>query len=186
MTTKQALLLAAAMIPLAGCGPLAALHPLYEDSNLVSSDPRFEGTWRMADDDAGCTLSFSFVRENSHRMTCTSNGQPTKSGIHLLQLGGYRFLDFSAEDTGDFQIPVHVFAKVVAVSADEIQFSVFGTDWLEDQIQTFGFTPFAIAGRSESDVVLTGSTQELQPFVLSYAADPRAFEKEPTVLRKVQ
>ena len=103
----------------------------------------------------------------------------------MLQLGGFQFLDFTSEDDVDFTIAVHSFAKVLSISGEELRVVFFGTDWLEDRIEEDSFPSYEKVGRNRRDMVLTGSTRDLQQFVLSHAIDPRSFEGSTSTFRKV-
>jgi hypothetical protein len=177
----------AAMILLAGCGPLESLRPLYTEEDLIS-DSRFQGVWEVVPNEGdACLLTLSPNAQSASHLRCTTkDGHKDGFEVYLVQLGGFQFFDFSAEDSNDFQIPVHWFAKVLSITDSELRIAFIGTNWLEDRIEEASFPSYVRAGKSESDMVLTGSTRDLQHFVLTHAVEPQAFDEDATALRRVQ
>lgn len=180
----------AAIMPLSGCwvGSMPALHPLYTDSDLTD-DSRLRGTWDLKpageSDTEKCSLALTFDPKKVDQLVCTDDGKVTRYEAHLVQLSGYEFLDLTTPDSGDWAIPVHLFAKIVSITPDEFQILFLGSDWLEEQLKITRFPRFERFG-SAGDVLLTGDTPDLQQFVLTNVVNPEAFAKDPSIFERTK
>src|ERR1051325_6103586 len=186
---RNLLLCAGAALLAAGCLP--SLNPLYTEKDLIF-DPALVGRWAEKPDDKD---SWTFEKRDEHSYNLVIRDDDTQSPliVHLVKLGGHRFLDLMLRHSGlketkldgVFQlglIPGHLLAKVNQ-TAPALRLAFLNPEWLDKLLKE---NPKAIAHhRIEGDLAaLTASTKELQAFVLKYAGDTNAF-REGSELRKV-
>lgn len=101
--------------------------------------------------------------------------------VHVIELGGYLFLDFYLEEYGGDEVtlatfhivPVHTFAKLT-VKEDRLIINWYDQDWLEDLIKE---NKIRIHHEDNGDyILLTAKPKELQKFVTKYVNSEEAFE----------
>jgi hypothetical protein len=166
-----------------------SFYPLYTEDDLFPNEI-LTGNWV---DNDGSHWNFEHechgkkVPENIDSTSYvlnlkTKDDEESKFSVHVIQLGGYYFLDFYLEDflddkeltLADFHIvPVHTFAKLT-VENDTLQINWFDQDWLENLIEE---NKIRIHHENNGDfILLTAKPGELQKFVTKYVNSKEAFE----------
>jgi len=197
MKTKKLLFYMLAVI-LGGCVPVISLHPLYTEKDVVV-DKKLCGTWVDDSNDSKTTWEFKSIDEpkNAYKLIFTDeDGKKGSFVVHLVKLQNRLFLDifpgelpWDPEDPNKmdwpynslFLIPAHTFVKV-----DSIEPQLKLRQTLESNMEELlKENPNAAEHTSVGErVVLTGSTKELQAFVLKYADDERVFTDQVTLSHK--
>jgi hypothetical protein len=183
-TTLPHVLLLALTLTLLGCLP--SLNPLYTDKDLIH-DPALLGAWVEENDDTNKKeRSWTFTKEDEHayKLEIKEGERQSPFGAHLLKLGGQRYLDICPADTGSegarhedlynsLILPGHLFMKVKRIEP-VLEMQALNGDWLEKFLQA---NPKALPHQKlkEGPLVLTGSTEELQAFVLQHADETEAW-----------
>jgi hypothetical protein len=153
------------------------------------------GTWY--DKSQEITWEMLKLDEDTYGLILTEDSVPALFHVHLLELAGYYFLDFYPEEfdipheTGSnlfdlnmdmygcvntvlsmHLLPVHTFARL-DIHDDHLEIRRFDMEWLSN---LFEENKIRIAHeRTEDNILLTASTNELQAFVSKYADDDEAF-----------
>jgi len=194
MKTKKLLFYIFAAIT-GGCVPVLSLQPLYTEKDVVV-DKKLYGTWVDDSNDSNTTWEFKSIDEpkNAYKLIFTDeDGRKGSFVAHLVKLQDKVFLDiFPSELPWDpedpnkmdwpynslFLIPAHTFMKV-----DSIEPQLKLRLMLESKMEElFKDNPSIIEHTSAGErLVLTGSTEKLQAFVLKYAEDERIFT-DPVIL----
>ncbi len=202
---------------LSGC-VVYSFYPLYTEKDLFPNDI-LTGEWYEEDEprgelanDLGWTFKHPITWKNgvvhkkengivdstSYILTLKTEDKQTKNimssefRVHVIELGGYYFLDFYLEELpsegevtlASFHvIPVHTFAKLT-VEEDRLKINWFDQDWMEDLIKE---NKIKIHHEANDDLILlTAQPKELQKFVTKYVNSEEAFEDglEVVLLRK--
>jgi hypothetical protein len=194
MKTKKFLFYLLAVL-LGGCVPVVSLHPLFNKKDVVF-DEKLLGTW-VEDSNNSWEFKRADGKENAYRLIFSD--KEGKKGLfiaHLVKLKDKLFLDacpalWEPEDPNMiewayntlFLIPAHTFIKVNSI---EPQLKIQITD--DEKMKEFlKADPNAVKHAFLDDgpsPILTGSTKELQAFVLKYADDKRVFGDEGVLNRK--
>jgi hypothetical protein len=188
MKTKKLLFYMLAVI-VGGCVPVISLHPLYTEKDVVL-DKKLYGTWANDSNDSKTTWEFKSIDEpkNAYKLIFTDEeGMKGSFVAHLVKLQDKLFLDiFPSELPWDpedpnkmdwpynslFLIPAHTFAKIDSIEP-QLKLRLTLESKMEELLKE---NPGALEHTSVGDrLVLTGSTKELQAFVLKYADDERVF-----------
>jgi hypothetical protein len=197
MNTKKLLFYMLAVL-LGGCVPVISLHSLYTEDDVVL-DTKLYGTWVDDANSPKSTWEFKSIDEpkNAYNLIFTDEeGMKGSFVAHLVKLQNSLFLDifpselpWEPEDPNKvdwpyntlFLIPAHTFVKIDSI---EPQLKLRST--LESKMaELLKENPRAVEHTSVGDrLVLTGSTKELQAFVLKYADDERVFTDQVTLSRK--
>ena len=197
MKAKKFLLYMLAVI-LGGCVPVISLHPLYTEKDVVL-DKKLYGTWVDDSNDSKTTWEFKSIDEpkNAYKLIYTDEeGMKGSFVAHLVKLQNSLFLDifpselpWEPEDPNEmdwpyntlFLIPAHTFVKIDSIEPQLKLRSTLESD-MKDLLKE---NPSAVEHTSVGDkLVITGSTKELQAFVLKYADDERVFTDQVTLSRK--
>ena len=179
MWVAKMLAMASIITLLTGCDPIASLHPLFTEEDLVL-EPSLVGTWVSGDRDI---LMFAESRDKTYKATLTgSSGESASFVICVVRLENFLFLDASApleESQTRFDlIPAHTFYRIRlqlfhAMEGDVLQVAFLDDDWVEEAIQQ---EEIKLAHeRLDRDILLTASTKDLQSLVVKYAEDEEAF-----------
>ncbi|OHB62083.1 MAG: hypothetical protein A2168_05805 [Planctomycetes bacterium RBG_13_50_24] len=196
MKTKKLFFYMFAVI-LGGCIPVISLHPLYTEKDVVV-DKKLCGTW--ADDaNSPTTWEFKCIDEpkNAYKLIFTDeDGKKGSFVAHLVKLQNRLFLDifpselpWEPEDPNKmdwpynsiFLIPAHTFVKIDSIEP-QLKLRLMLESNMEELLKE---KPDAVEHTSVGDrIVLTGSTKELQTFILKYADDKRVFTDQVTLSRK--
>lgn len=197
MKTKKLLFYMLAVI-LGGCVPVISLHSLYTEDDVVL-DKKLYGTWVDDANSPKTTWEFKSIDEpkNAYKLIFTDEeGQKGSFVAHLVKLQDRLFLDifpselpWEQEDPNKidwpyntlFLIPAHTFVKIDSIEPQLKLRLTLETD-MKDLLKE---NPNAVKHTSVRDrIVITGSTKELQEFVLKYADDKRLFTDQVTLSRK--
>jgi hypothetical protein len=197
MSTKKFLfyLLAAVMC---GCVPVASLHCLYTDADIVFEE-KLLGTWVQEPNNPKTTWEFARMDDpnNAYKLIFTDEeGKKGSFVAHLVKLKNKLFLDvypselpWEPEDPNKvdwpynsfFLIPAHTFLKVESIEP-QLKMRVTQESKMEELLKE---KPDAIEHTSIEDrLVLTAPTKQLQAFVLKYANDERLFMDEVALDRR--
>lgn len=175
MKTAMPLILLAGVALLTGCGPTLSVHPLYTEKDLVSDLP-LEGTWT---DDKGEGMFTVRKSGNGFEVLYTERSDSAsaqKLDVHLLRLRDFRFVDVAPRQESPLSIPGHLFAKVW-MEGSQLHVAIMDSDWLKQKIVDSGFPAHRASGEDRGkQIILTAPTEELQKFVLWYAAEEKAFD----------
>jgi len=183
---------------LGGCVPVISLHPLYTEKDVVV-DKKLYGTWVDDSNDSKTTWEFKSIDEpkNAYKLIFTDDeGMKGSFVAHLVKLQNRLFLDifpselpWEPEDPNKmdwpynslFLIPAHTFVKIDSIDP-QLKLSLTLESNMEELLKE---KPDAVEHTYIGDrVVLTGSTKELQAFVLKYADDERVFADQVILSRK--
>jgi len=197
MKVKKVLFYMLAVI-LSGCVPVISLHPLYTEKDVVV-DKKLYGTWVDDANSPKTTWEFKSIDEpkNAYKLIFTDEkGMKGSFVAHLVKLQNRLFLDifpselpWEPEDPNKmewpynsfFLIPAHTFVKVDSIET-QLKLRLLLESNLEELLKE---NPNAVEHTSVGDrLVLTGSTKELQAFVLKYADDEKVFPEQVTLSRK--
>ena len=181
----KSLTLAAAAMMMAGCVP--SLHPLYTGKDLAF-DPALLGAWQTKDAKDRQTWEFKPNEHSGYTLVHTEKGEARPFTVHLLALGGERFLDLYPDELeitntfyAAFLVPVHMFARVRRKD-DIFEIRFLSDDWLKKSIQS---KSLRIAHEKLKDfILLTAPTSDLQSMIRGALAEPKAFP-EAVELRRV-
>ena len=197
MKTKKLLFYTLAVI-LGGCVPVISLHPLYTEKDIVV-DKKLCGTWVDDANNPKTIWEFKCIDEpkNAYKLIFTDEeGMKGSFVAHLVKLQNRFFLDifpselpWEPEDPNKmdwpynslFLIPAHTFVKVDSIES-QLKLRLTLESNMEKLLKE---NPNAVEHTSVGDrLVLTGSTKELQAFVIKYADDERVFTDQVTLSRK--
>jgi hypothetical protein len=183
---------------LGSCVPVASLHPLFDAEDIVFNE-KLLGTWEEPNE--GDTVwefkhADGLDRGIAYRLIFSS-GKEDKKGLfvaHLVNLKDKLFLDvcpapWEQQDPNKiewvfntlFLIPCHTFIKVNSIEP-QLKMQLTDDDKMKEILKA---DPNAIKHEFlDNRPILTGSTKELQAFVLKYADDKRMFGDEGVLNRK--
>ncbi|MHC4325815.1 MAG: hypothetical protein ACYSUX_16215 [Planctomycetota bacterium] len=197
MNTKKLLFYMLAVL-LGGCVPIISLHPLYTEKDVVV-EKKLYGTWVDDANNSNTTWEFKKIDEpkNAYKLIFTDEeGLKGSFVAHLVKLNNNLFLDifpselpWEPEDPNKidfpyntlFLIPAHTFMKIDSIEP-RLKLRLTLESKMEELLKE---NPGAVEHTSVGDrLVLTGSTKELQAFVLKYADDERVFKDEVILSRK--
>ena len=198
MNTKKTLFYLLAVI-LGGCIPVASLHCLYTDKDMIFEE-KLLGTWVQEPNNPKTIWEFTRINEpnNAYKLIFTDEeGKKGSFVVVMVKLQDKLFLDaypsevpWELEDPNQmkwpydsfFLIPAHTFIKVDSIEP-QLKIRVTMDDKMEELLKE---NPNAIEHTSIDDrIVLTAKTKELQEFVLKYAEDERLFTDEVALYRKM-
>ena len=186
MKATNALGFAAVALFLSACVP--SVNPYYLDKD-VSFDARLIGEWHPTKNgEERESWRFEDNGDKTYKLTVTE--QDEKKGVFtatFFKLKNYSFLDLTpqecsfatnqAELVSFCMLPGHLLVNVAQVEPT-LKLAFFNLDWLEKHLKA---NPKALAhrnwGAGEKDrVVLTGSTDQLQGFVLNHMKPGELFD----------
>jgi hypothetical protein len=137
---------------------------------------------------------FSKLDEKAYKILANDGKTKTTFVGHLVRLDGVLFLDMAASTTwaelgvpkavegtlSDWFLPLHLFVRINQVTPS-LSLSAVDETWFKEYLKDH---PTALAHTfRDDDVVLTGSTEDLQKFVRAHANATGAFE-QPMVLTR--
>jgi len=197
MKTKKFLFYLLAVI-LGGCVPVISLHPLYTEKDVVV-DKKLYGTWVDDSNDSKTTWEFKSIDEpkNAYKLIFSDeDGMKGSFVAHLVKLQNRLFLDifpselpWEPEDPNKidwpynslFLIPAHTFVKIDSIEP-QLKLRLTLESKMEELLKE---NPSAVEHTSVGErLVITGSTKELQAFVLKYADNEKVFTDQVTLSRK--
>jgi len=197
MKTKKLLFYMLAVI-LGGCVPVISLHPLYTEKDVVV-EKKLYGTWVDDANSPETTWEFKSIDEpkNAYKLIFSDEeGMKGSFVVHLVKLQDRLFLDifpgdlpWKPEDPNKmdwpynslFLIPAHTFVKIDSIEP-QLKLRLTLESKMEELLKE---NPSAVEHTFVGDrLVITGSTKELQAFILKYADDERVFTDQVTLSRK--
>jgi hypothetical protein len=168
---------------LAGC-IVESVYPFYKPEDLII-DPGLAGRWA----EVGKTnefWQFTLAGGKSYLLGVVDASETNGFEAHLFRLQQYRFLDLRTSNRVEYQLPVHLIAKVNRGDTDlSMQFLDYG--WLAGLLETNPavlshiLVPETPDGTNDAMLFLTASTADLQAFLLKHAIDTNAFTAESAV-----
>jgi len=195
MKTRFSFLLAGLfLVLLSGC--ISSIHPFYTSKDLAF-DPLLVGEW--FDKNNSNRWVFESTADSSYTMTYHENGiildtsaiTISEFEVHLVNLDGHYFLDLYPGENNHIKmstllattvLPVHLFAKLEYIDGEYLV-SFLNGEWLKKSIAD---KKIDIAyEKTNEQIVLTASTQDLQKMVLQNVDNEEAFI-EPTTLVKAK
>ena len=197
MKVKKVLFYMLAAI-LGGCVPVISLHPFYTEKDIVV-DKKLCGTWVDDANSPETTWEFKSIDEpkNAYKLIFSDKeGMKGSFVAHLVKLQDRLFLDifpselpWEPEDPNKmdwpynslFLIPAHMFVKIDSIEP-QLKLRLMLESDMEELLKE---NPSAVEHTSVGDrLVLTGSTKELQAFILKYADNEKIFTDLVTLSRK--
>jgi hypothetical protein len=180
MNARLILALGAAGVLLTACIP--SVNPFYTSGDITFV-PGLLGTWTEGSTESSESWTFERLEgEDTYTLTIASDSEHGTFDATLFTLGGDRFLDILASkvDFADDQInivnvsvfPGHLVLHVAALEAG-LKLAFMDGDWLDKYLDA---NPNALHHRREQDnLLLTGSTRELQRFLRKHVDDGELF-----------
>jgi len=181
-----------------GCVPVISLHPLYTEKDVVV-DQKLYGTWVDDVNNPKTTWEFKSIDEpkNAYKFIFSDEeGMKGSFVAHLVKLQNKLFLDifpsdlpWDTEDPNKMDwpfnslllIPAHMFVKIDSIEP-QLKLRLTLESDMEELLKE---NPSAVEHTSVGDrLVLTGSTKELQAFVLKYADNEKVFTDQVVLNRK--
>lgn len=187
-------------VVLGGCIPVASLHCLYTDKDVIFEE-KLLGTWVQDTNDSKTIWEFTRNDKepnNVYKLIFTDDeGKKGSFNAVMVKLQDKLFLDaypsevpWELEDPNKmkwpydsfFLIPAHTFIKVDSVEP-QLKLRITMDDKIEELLKEY---PGAIEHTMIEDrIILTAKTAQLQAFVLKYAEDERLFTDEIALDRKM-
>lgn len=175
----RSLVLAAVVAAVPGCLPPRALNPFYTAADLVL-DHRLVGTFDEDDDGVDAIRIRAPVGADS--VYTLEDPDPGSTSVplagRLFRLGGSLWLDISStRHLGDDWLfaPLHCVCRV-EFPEDGLELRCLEGQWLRERIAAGTAEPMVVL--ADDEIVLTGTTEELQAFLLRHRDDPAAFPAE--------
>lgn len=154
-------------------------NPLYEQKDLLI-EPDLTGVWRSdpKQSTSQSKTTFYLNKDHTYRIVGLDEGKPTEFTGGLVKLNGKYFLDVfptSGEYKTAFLPKDHTILRVTLNGKDRMKMALLSEDWLEGFLRKKGkqavYVNFKIRHTKvkteggpfdDKDVILTGSTQDLQ------------------------
>jgi hypothetical protein len=183
MNTLKYFCIAGIVLLALGC-PARSIFPLFNEKEIVFNKD-LVGTWVGKD-----VLKIEQFGEKGYQAVLEEAPGPGKSGastLYRLQLGKvgkYWFLDSTpAEDSKvDYHyLKAHLITKI-RLEGDALYLATLEGDRLKELIDAGSLKISHV--RSDNDILLTASPEELQKLVLRLADDEKAFKESPKWERK--
>jgi hypothetical protein len=181
-----------ALLCSSGC-IVVSISPLCPDKDAVF-EPALVGTWIES---PSARYTFSKLGENAYRIDVVDGKERQTMTGRLFRLDGTLFLDVSPTDELDelgvpeqavrtlrgWYLPLHLYVRVNQVTPT-LSTSAIDESWLKDYL---GAHPTALAHLMRGgNVILTGSTADIQEFLRANVNTPGAFEKGTELTRQKQ
>ena len=176
------LVVPASFLMLTGCTPVTvSLNPLVGDKDAVS-EPAIAGTWQSTD--GGGHLVIRATGPTEYEVVEPKDDPEGEESfrMRLIRINGEILADMSPEKT--VGLPVHWIFRV-RLTGDRLRLALFNSAWLRSEITGPGGPAHAVLEDDDGDVVLTGSTAELQSFVRRYRYASKAFDSDDAEYRRV-
>lgn len=188
------------MLLLVACEPVASVHPLYTQADLVT-DARLPGCWQDEPDEGLCWFTITANGDRSYSLLLLEDDEVTQSRFrgYLAKLGEHLFLDIQPVRTENpysihafHYASMHTFYRIELEDEGEgevLRLAYLDDEWLARALDDGKVTLAHRRGDESRDheVVLAAPTAELQKFVLRYAQDEEAFPPlDPLYLRATE
>jgi hypothetical protein len=166
-----------ALAILTGC-VVTSVSPYYTEKDLVT-EPALLGNWTNSKK-PDQTWKFEQTDQFVYRLTLTEPSTTTVLEAHAFKLEGQPFLDIFSIERDYHVIPAHYLLKIEQTDPS-LKFTELDDTWLKTFL---AHKPTAIpyhilenpSNPSDSRIVLTGDTPELQSFVLRHLKTPGAWK----------
>jgi hypothetical protein len=178
MKTARYTLLVISALLFAGC-PAQSIFGLFSDHSRQSI-PFLAGSW--GDENGETMFSFTETDPGRYDAAMIEKGDTNRFIVETGMIGTRWFLDSYPEKNCDnsHSINVHIFWNV-KVNGDTLRLSSLEGDRLKELSDAKQLTAAHL--KQGGDILLTASTDELRAFVLSLAADPKAFPEASPLIR---
>ena len=190
MNFKTLFLAALSGLLLTACIP--SVYPFYTEREVVF-EKKVIGEWRVVNDDKQPEhWNFAHSRNSHYDLTVTDNeGKTGEFRATMFKLDDELFLDLMPTDceyassqndlVSASMFPGHLLVHVSQLEP-ELRMSFCDFDWLGDYLEE---NPKALAHRrSEHGMVLTGTTRELQRFVIKHLKEGKLFDDYGTLKKQ--
>lgn len=166
-----------AVAPLIAC--ITSLHPIYTKADLVE-EPALVGLWAEANSKE--TWRVSEAKDRSYRaVKSDGEGKTAVFIVHLVRLDDTLFLDAypdrgalpGLDEYGSNFVPAHSFFQILEFKP-RLKIAAISEDWIRARGRPDA-TPRLGHELIGNDVILTGSTEELQALLRQAVRDTRAF-----------
>jgi len=189
MRTCALVVAAAAVLASSGC-LVVSISPLSTEKDAIV-EAAIVGTWVES---RSTRYVISRLGERGYKVDVQENNTTTTFVSRLVRLDGVLFLDMApstawaelgvpkeaAGSLDDWFLPLHFFVRIDQVTPS-LTVSILDETWLKAYLEKH---PAALAHTlRDTDVVLTGSTEDIQKFFRANLKTPDAFET-PTVLTR--
>jgi hypothetical protein len=179
-TMKMIILVAATALTatLVGC-IVTSVHPFYTEKDLVF-EPTLAGDWLKPVENSQPEIwKFEKSGNLAYRFTLIEQGKATVMEAHAFKLEGQLFLDIFSIDRDIHAIPPHYLLKVTQLTS-ALRMSELDNNWLREWLAANpkGAAHCLVRNGDKPDdlrVVLTGTTEELQKFILDHLNTQRAW-----------
>ncbi len=171
---------------LGGCTPMKSLEPLVDEQHVVS-DPEIVGKWVLYDSDETLYLLEVEAEKNDPKAYRVTFSAPGGKSVYRAKLGRWDKEEFAdveslsvaealGREANPLVVPTHSFCRIR--QEDDILWLAFmDSDWAKEHLpkekrrEIHGWE----FGEEETGIIFTGSTGELQEFVLRNAYGDKAF-----------
>jgi hypothetical protein len=183
------------LLPLAACQPELALHPWYNEKDLVL-EPGFSGEWLSIDSDGKPDTDsvFTFAQDIAVGYTVSLHDTATPDlqsswEARLFRVNGQLFIDgvqqltkYKGQDTIELFVPGH-FVGRVKLDGDRLSVKCLDDEWTAKALNA---NPALIKHEmiDKDSAVLLAPTAELREFALAHAGDEKAFSANLDFVRK--
>lgn len=179
MNNLKYLAVAVCALLIMGC-PARSLFPLFSEKDL-SFNPDLIGTWVDKDHE-----EYTFQKSSDKDYTVFYLGKDGETEVFTVQLGRLGndwFLDsYPRTKNDDYHLlPTHVISQM-RLSGDTLRIASLESDYFRDTAPNGSLkSPHAFI---QKDLVLTGTSAELQQLILSLADNKAAFPDTTTFIRR--
>jgi len=187
----------AAVLLLAGCGPVSSLFPLFGKGE-AEFDERLLGDWRMQE---GASFTHG---AKSERMAFRKSADGAEYEVtlydfdekgvnlaltaHIVRLRNFTFIDFGTPslDKRKFReipfpiIESHFFGRIY-VEKSSVRFELLNDEWVREQRKAGELSLPTV--QTADELVLSAPTEELRKFALEHAEDGKAFSERYSLSR---
>ncbi len=182
---------AALCLVLSGCGELMSLYPLYS-KDVLTTDDNLIGSWEGIDkgkdgkpDKKECCWVFA-KDGDGYDLTIPNaeDGQIWLAKAHLVKLGGALFMDVEPRapkykhptEIGFPSLDVHMIMRIWIEKDAFRMVSLDADDMKTAEVSGKSRLPYT---NNKDDILLTGTTEQLQAFFTEHANDKAFVDKTP-------
>ena len=181
---------------LSGCIPPFSISPIFNDKDIVY-DPDLAGNWAAKGSDDTWIFKNAKEKYDFYHLTIVTRDGVSPFNAYLVKIKDTLYLDVST-DSRFFEggrdltlaIPVHAFLRVRKNGA-EWEMALINEKWFDKYIKD---NPDAIPHQvinpeeeeKDQDYLLTGSTEEMQSFLIKIQGINDAWEPKPTILQRLK
>jgi len=178
---------------LAGCDEVYSLFTLYDDESVMSNDALL-GRWQQIEKDAQgnekvdtCCWVFAKDEKDKHKYLLTipddNPGEAMVSVVHLAKLGDAWFVDVESPSEDELKtnrvpfpfLNVHLIGRIW-IEMDSVRMEFIDKEEFK-KAEVSGHVRLTYVNPND-DIVLTGTTEQLQAFAREHAEDKQVFSTE--------